>query len=715
MNPVSVGEEAEAPGGFNPEAAAGEFGFRSFNPMQAHAIREGFLQAHSVVVAAPTASGKTLLAFLSIAKNFLEKGRKAVYIVPLKALANEKYDELSQAFEHMNARVGISTGDFDSSSENLRNYDVIVVTSEKMDSLLRHKAPWISEIGLAVADEIHLINDDDRGATLEVVLTKLLRQNIGIIGLSATIPNGEEVARWLNAKLITHDYRPVPLSLGICAGSKLYLKGAGGKQGEKLGEKPVEELVERCISSKPATWGAAGKENSRGGQALVFVSTRRGAESYAKAIARITSKFLGEEERTRLNDISRKVLGPSPTSQCRDLAHCISLGVAFHHAGVKNEQRKLIEQAFKKEHLLKAIACTTTLAMGVDYPASWVIVRDAKRFNGFSSEFIPKLEMQQMLGRSGRPRYDKEGIGVIACQQRDRREVESKYVYGPLENIYSKLGSEPALRAHCLALLAASDCRDYKSLFGFFNSTFFALQYGSAEELYERIEKVVSQLKDLDFVRERPGGVLVATPTGRRTSELYIDPLSAGALIDFARKCPEAPAKDFDYLLALTQATELRPLVNVRRNEEQALWDGAWAVLEESPAGFQGDAEALAKYKTAKLLNSWANEASEDEILKAFDVPPGILRARVSNAEWLAYSLSELAFMLNLPLVSRNARLVQRRIKHGVKEELLELCTIRGIGRMRARRLFAAGIKTVKDYSAAGKDRITEILRTTAI
>ena len=182
-----------------------ELGFQRLNPLQEKALAEGLLEKERVVVSAPTASGKTLLALLKILDNFKKTKTKALYIVPLRALANEKFDEFSEKLSPHGLSIGISTGELDSSSEELYAFDVIIVTSEKMDSLLRHKAHWIQNVGLVVCDEVHLLGEDERGATLEVVLTKLFQQNCRLLCLSATIPNAIEIADWLEAKLIQSD------------------------------------------------------------------------------------------------------------------------------------------------------------------------------------------------------------------------------------------------------------------------------------------------------------------------------------------------------------------------------------------------------------------------------------------------------------------------------------------------------------------------------
>lgn len=188
--------------------------FPTLNPVQEKALEAGLLENRSLLVCAPTASGKTLIATMAIV-NKLKEG-KAIYLVPLKALANEKYKEYKGLLERTDYGVIKSTGDVDSDSGYLAKYDLLILTTEKLDSLLRHKISWLGEVKTVVVDEIHLLNDPNRGPTLEIILT-LLKQLIQpqIIGLSATIGNPGELAEWLEASLVIDDWRPVELKQGI--------------------------------------------------------------------------------------------------------------------------------------------------------------------------------------------------------------------------------------------------------------------------------------------------------------------------------------------------------------------------------------------------------------------------------------------------------------------------------------------------------------------
>lgn len=184
-------------------------------PCQEKAIKKGLLEGSNLLVCTPTASGKTLVAEIAAVKNILEGKGKTVYIVPLKALAREKYKDFKERYGGL-CRVALSMGDMDKSDGYLSDFDLIITTSEKLDSLIRHRAPWLNKIGTIVVDEVHLLNDPGRGPTLEILLTilrKILKAQI--VALSATIGNPKDLAQWLEAELVVDNWRPVELKKGI--------------------------------------------------------------------------------------------------------------------------------------------------------------------------------------------------------------------------------------------------------------------------------------------------------------------------------------------------------------------------------------------------------------------------------------------------------------------------------------------------------------------
>jgi helicase len=418
-----------------------EEGIETLYPPQEKAVGPA-LARENIVLAIPTASGKSLVAYLAILQAVL-RGGKALYIVPLRALASEKHDDLAR-FESLGIKVGESTGDFDEVDNRLSKYDVIVATSEKVDSLIRHRAKWLQQLSVVVADEVHLINDPDRGPTLEVILVKFKTFNpdAQLIALSATMRNSAELAEWLGARLVQSDWRPVPLRQGVYCDGEVFF--TDNTRREVSSDNPVEALVTYTLES--------------GGQALVFVNSRRSCESLALSLGPAVKKYLRQKDEARAMAVKRLVgEQDEPTDMGARLGRAIRSGCAFHHAGLTNSQRKLVESAFKKGDI-GCIVATPTLAAGINLPARTVVVRDVRRYDanaGFTH--IPVLEVRQMCGRAGRPRYDKYGEAVLIAKNDGEKDLLlEEYLLGENENLYSKLGTEPAIRSHVLALIATN-------------------------------------------------------------------------------------------------------------------------------------------------------------------------------------------------------------------------------------------------------------------
>ena len=656
-------------------------GIKKLYPHQEEALKKGLMKGKNLIIAVPTASGKTLIAMFAFFNAFKRK-KKIVYLVPLVSLANEKFEEFSEFFP--NKKVALSIGDYDSDDPFLAFYDIIVCTVEKFDSLMRHKAEWIRDVGLVVVDEIHLLNDPARGPNLEIVLTKILQSlKTQIIALSATIKNVEELAEWLNADYVISDFRPVKLIQGVAFDSRIKLEN--GKIIE-LPEIPIEEGICDFVLKK-------------GKQILFFVSTRKKAESLAKKLSSIAKDFINSK--ANLSKISLQILNSieTPTSQCRLLADLIKNGVAFHHSGLLYSQRRIIENNFKNGNL-KVLVATTSLAFGVNLPSYCVVIRNLKRYYpGLGLYYIPVLEYVQMCGRAGRPKYDKEGIAIaIAKDEREAEEVFDRFVFGELENLRSKLGSEPILRMHVLGLIASGFCKTRFQLKNFFQNTFFSYQYGDVDEILEKVDEILEKLESWGFIKVVENKIL-PTRVGKRVSELYIDPLSAKIIIDGIKKIDEN-ISDLSLLHLISSTYEMKFLTRIRRSEEEKIISEMYSrrdeILVEIPKEWEIEFEYfLPTVKLALVLEDWINEASEDEINKKYGIAPGDLRSIVEIAEWISYSAKELSLLLRKKEAVKCFKKLMLRIRYGVKEELLPFVRLEGIGRKKARKLYNAGIKTL--------------------
>ncbi|MCM8801251.1 MAG: DEAD/DEAH box helicase [Candidatus Omnitrophica bacterium] len=663
------------------------------------AIKKGLLKHKNLVLSCPTASGKTLIATLAIIKSISKKPIKIVYIVPLVALANEKYNYYKDFFRgHL--KVAISVGDLDSQDPWLKDYDLIIVTQEKLDSLIRHGADWINSISLIIADEIHLINDPSRGPTLEILLSLLrkMTKKAQIIALSATISNALELSSWLKAKLVESEFRPVKLYEGVCFAERIHFLR---KKDYLLESEGLEGLIQDTQKRKK--------------QILIFVSTRKSAETLAERLSRFN--LIQEKEKHFLENISKELLNALeiPTSQCRRLASVFKKGVAFHHAGLLAKQKRLIEDNFR-QGLIKVIVATPTLAMGVNLPAFRVVLRDVKRYYpGRGSVYIPILEYKQFAGRAGRPQYDEFGESIImAKSEEESKELFKHFIKAKPENIESKLAQESALRMHTLSLIACRFCQSLKSLLEFFALTFFGFQYRDIYLLQEKLEDILFDLQMWGFILETDEK-LYATGLGERISLLYLDPQTAHQFILCLKEAKLKGLKDLTILQAICLSQEMQPLLNVKPkdivylNEEivkinkeflmpvPKIWDDNYDIF-------------LRSLKTALALKYWMEEKTEEQIFEEFSLTPGELYAKLEIADWLIYCVMEISSLLGFKDSIGILKNLRIRLLYGVNEELLELVSLKEIGRVRARRLYDKGIKNISILRKIPQEELALIL-----
>lgn len=447
--------------------------------IQKEAIAKGLFFRKSFLACAPSGSGKTLIGELCAIHAIFNNFGKAVYLVPFKALASEKYFSFKHDYERFGIRVELSIGDREPEEKALEEADLIVTTYEKMDSILRnfHDKPWISNITTIVIDEIHVIDESNRGPRLESLIVRLneFLHQPQIIGLSATIANPEFFNQWLSSLgnktvLIKSDVRPVPLHYQI--------------EITRNKNSTLKKIVNDTLSQN--------------GQVLVFVNKRKLTQSIALNLRVMVKGHLNPEE---LNECKK---AESSISTLRggipDLRKSIKHGIAFHHAGLLFKERKVVEESFRK-HVLKVIICTTTLSAGINLPARVVVLRDFKRYttsghnvknfedlheNGDGFSFFKPYsanEVFQMLGRAGRPGLDSIGYGTILVSDVNERDwVEDHYFSNgdPNKEIvpkYNDLGSGlntvHTLKEQVLLRVYEEENISMEQLKSFFKKTFF--------------------------------------------------------------------------------------------------------------------------------------------------------------------------------------------------------------------------------------------------
>jgi helicase len=686
-------------------------GITELYPPQAEVVNKGLLEGKNILAAIPTACGKTLLAELAMLKNVLNGG-KALYIVPLIALANEKHERFKQ-FECLGIKTGISTGELESKSEHLGNNDIIVCTSEKVDSMLRNGTAWLYELSIIVVDEVHLLGDPGRGPTLDIVLTKLRSiPNLQIVALSATIGNAQVLADWLNARLVMSEWRPTTLHEGIAISKAMnFVTGANPFQEEIKHE--TSDITANIVLDTI-------QENA---QCLVFESSRRNCAGFAKKFSKeknpeyiAINKLLNAETKAKLAQIAEDIEESSDTEDSKQLGRCIRNGTAFHHAGLNATQRKLVEDGFKA-NLIKLISCTPTLAAGLNLPARKVIIRSHGRYNSNVGmmEDIRVLEYKQMVGRAGRPHLDPCGYSLLLAKGADEIEyLKETFIFAKAEDIESYLRDEEILRSHVLGIISSRLAKTTQGAIDFFSRTFSA-HTGDLLEFAESIYSCITFLKNEDMISEE-NGQLSATPLGELVSRMYINPLTAATIIhdlELASK-KKMHLTALSHLQLICKSPDVRTLYVRNADETQDCIRFAKdhenqiiRVMDNHFCSHTEYEDFLESVKNTMILDEWIREVDTKSIIERYSIGEGDLHTLSDSAAWIAHAIKRIA---SLKKIDINYNSLDLRLKYGASMELVALLNIKGIGRKRARMLYNSGIKSVDMLKSSSFGQIADVL-----
>lgn len=634
---------------------------KEFNPAQKAVIESGYLEDNSnYIISIPTASGKTVLGILPALKTILNGG-KAVYAAPLLSIQNEKVKEFKAFEEH-----GIKVGKHPSSS------DLSVMVFESFDALTRFSWNVLREVDTLIIDEFHMIGEYSRGPTLESAITraKIINPSLRIIALSATLKNIDEIEQWLDGKTVEHDYRPVPLNKEVLDAEMFNTKNKNDV---------IVKIVEKAI-----------EDNS---QALSFVSTRRFTESLATYVAKKIDKKTTNEQKQKFKRVADKLLevpkkkGSLPTTTCLKLAEAAEKGVVFHHAGLFNEQKEIIEDEFRNGNILM-ITATPSLMYGVNLPSKYVVIRDHTRWTSNGPASIPVFDYEQMSGRAGRPQYDDVGYSYLVAKTMDEAfDLEARYIDGEIELTNSKLiDNKDAIYKQIIAQIASSLSKNLDDLNDFFGKTLYGFQMKNNPSMSMFAQDSLNwELESaLEFLLQN--GIIRATPEGLKTTDF-------GNLIAKSNYAVETAVKIKEYvstieklntaemIYALAETPDL-PLISFKgRKSKDPVRDklsecGLFAVDIGNPEA------------TAVSLIEWIDERNEYEIENAYNVYSASTRRSAYEASRLVKFAKNTLEVLGNYSNLKDMDYLSARLYYGVKEDIIPLVVgVKRLGRKRARLL----------------------------
>lgn len=634
---------------------------KEFNPAQKAVIESGYLEDKSnYIISIPTASGKTVLGILPALKTILNGG-KAIYAAPLLSIQNEKVKEF-KAFEEHGIKVG----------KHPSNSDLSVMVFESFDALTRFSWNVLREVDTLIIDEFHMIGEYSRGPTLESAITraKIINPSLRIIALSATLKNIDEIEQWLDGKTVEHNYRPVPLNKEVLDAEMFNTKNKNDV---------IVKIVEKAI-----------EDNS---QALSFVSTRRFTESLATYVAKKIDKKTTKEQKQKFKQVADKLLevpkkkGSLPTTTCLKLAEAAEKGVVFHHAGLFNEQKEIIEDEFRKGNILM-ITATPSLMYGVNLPSKYVVIRDHTRWTSNGPASIPVFDYEQMSGRAGRPQYDDVGYSYLVAKTMDEAfDLEARYVNGEIELTNSKLiDNKDAIYKQIIAQIASSLSKNLDDLNDFFGKTLYGFQMKNNPSMSMFAQDSLNwELESaLEFLLQN--GIIRATPEELKTTDF-------GNLIAKSNYAVETAVKIKEYvstmeklnpaemIYALAETPDL-PLISFKgRKSKDPVRDklsecGLFAVDIGNPEA------------TAVSLIEWINERNEYEIENAYNVYSASTRRSAYEASRLVKFAKNTLEVLGNYSNLKDMDYLSARLYYGVKEDIIPLVVgVKRLGRKRARLL----------------------------
>lgn len=651
------------------------FPFKDFNRMQSRAVPLILGSGDNVVISAPTASGKTVLAEAAMVKELGAARRgKVLFIAPLRALTNEKESEWKHVLGKLGFKVYVVTGERELSPYEAKGADVIIATPEKWDSATRkyrqERYSFVKDVSLVIIDEVHLLDSDSRGGALEAVISRMKRISemysspIRIIAMSATMPNIRDVARWVGASeentlIFDNSYRPVELETKV------------------ISYNPKDnDFLNKYIRLYRAFDLIKG-ELEGGHQALIFVSTRQDTYQAADKLCEIIRKespyFLLPPDIRRLQDIKSQISNPS-------LKSCLPCGIAFHHAGLSSGDKAAIENGFR-EGVIKVLVSTSTLAWGVNLPARVVVIRDVEIYDPIAgTKDISPIDLLQMLGRAGRPGYDTRGKGYVIVPYARVCAYQQLLKNGkPIESVLKYSLSE-----HLNAEIAVGMVKNVQDAVAWLKTTFLYVRAQSDPAAYglSNIDSMVSakidHLTRNGFIMNN-NGELSPTPLGTITSDFY---LKLATAMLFKEQASRSSLSTDEVLDIISRSAEFSDVVT-RPGEP-----GSIKSLSGQEYGPGGSAKVRA------VLNGYINRSIPDELRSD-------AWAIKQNASRLISAFARFCEEYSGPALSNKVRMVSVQIEKGVPEEAIPLAAIPGVGDRSLDILFRSGIKSPQDI--AGK------------
>jgi len=696
-------------------------------PVQERAIKEyGLFGDQNLIVFSPTSSGKTFIGEMAMVRS-AKANAKVFYLVPQKALAEEKYQELQNRYEKADIRVVVSSRDRREFDDAIAagDFNIAVVVFEKLAALLIGCPQLLEKVGLVVVDELQLITDETRGPALELLLTKLktAKSKPRIVGLSAVLGKANLLANWLEAKLLVDTQRPVELRKGVlCKGTFKYREHNSGTVGtEAFADMGGSERKEIIVA-------AAEDLVRRGEQVLVFLADRASTVTCARILADRVSlpvsaaiEELGEQEQTHAQEALRLTLNSS---------------IAFHNSDLSLEERSLVEKHFRAGNI-RALFATSTLAVGMNLPVKNVLLEGQKwhyfkSYHRWGLKDMSRSEYENMSGRAGRLGLSTEfGRSILVTNSKFQADVLLEhFAAGDFEEIVPTLAEAPMedLVVDLLASGLASRVGELNELLlsSYTGVTHWTQKLGK-DELGTMLEKAVDVCVKGNLATLE-GDVLTITRLGRACASKGIGVHTGAALARWATEASQivpttleimtvaAHTKAGEDVYVTMPANELNRVDYrgelLRRARELGV-AGRPVFVKPAASQWAPEYEEAKAYKKALLLCDWIEEQETRKLEESYHVWAGAMRRIGEEFSWIIEALGAIAATCNWT-DERKAELFElsNRLLFGVRSDAVALARLRvmGVGRILIRRLVRAGYVKEQDLLDVGPERVRKVL-----
>uniref|UniRef100_F6PXA9 Helicase POLQ-like n=1 Tax=Ciona intestinalis TaxID=7719 RepID=F6PXA9_CIOIN len=691
---------------------------------------DGVKEGRNLIYSLPTSGGKTLVAEILIFRELLCKKKDAVFVLPFVAIVQEKIQSLAQFAVELGFLVeeyAAGKGRFPPRKRRKRNV-LYVCTIEKANTLVNSlvEASRLSELGLIVVDELHMIGEGGRrGSTIETMLTKVMHVSgsTQIIGMSATLSNLPDLQKFLNADVFTDNFRPVALdefvkvadsvfkvdSATLCPEERLEFHRMIGHQTKEIAKGDTDHIVSLVLEVIPQH------------SCLIFCPTKKNCENVAKMICKLLPRnFLEQKVKQKISMLEGLC---NEGEICQVLRGAIPYGVAYHHSGLTTDERRIIEDGYRNG-VLSVITCTSTLAAGVNLPARRVIIRSPH----IGRSFMSRSQYKQMIGRAGRAGIDTKGESfLIVSKPQDQVKVVD-LIGGPVETCISSLmyDSGKGFRTLLLNLIGLKIITKTSDVLNFFSKTFFSTQISTIQEKKPHLLETAStteHLLSVNMIRmdeSTNDGSFQVTKLGNATFKSSIDYDISNQLYDDLKNGLQGLVLE-NYLHLLYLVTPYDTMVSpdwmVYLNEINRLEPGELAAatvigIEEcyitmrasgrNPRKKKANQPKIDRFYVTLMLNLLFKGKSVWEVSTRFDQPRGFLQNLLSNAA--AFASHILLFTKELDELWAYQSLIEKLIQvlqYCTVAELVPLMEIPGVRMTRAKQLLSSGFKTLAHIATA--------------